>query len=384
MANELPSAIAVTVLTGFLGSGKTTLLNNLLEDPDLGQTAVLINEFGAVSIDHLLVEQVDEATVLLENGCICCSVRSDLVDAMRALIAKRADGRVPAFERLVIETTGLADPAPIVHTLMSDPLIAGQYRLDGLVATVDGVLGSQTLDAHAEAVKQAAIADRIVVTKCDLVQDLDSLETKLKDLNPAAVLIRSIHGDVPTRTIIDAGLFDRNFEPHVDRWLGDAKIKHHHDHGHGTGHQHGDGHGHTHDANAGHMHGSEHQPHGQTQDQGQGEQHSHDHGSNIRTFVLEAEGPIDFLSFQDWLETLLATQGANVLRIKGLLDVQDVDRPVAIHGVQHMFHPPAALPSWKGVERRSRIVFITRGLSEQAVRDTFTAHMPDQLIPTSK
>jgi len=332
---DTPTAIAVTVLTGFLGSGKTTLLNHLLNDPDLGHAAVLINEFGDVSIDHLLVEKIDETTVLLESGCVCCSVRSDLVEAMRGLIAKRADGRIPAFERLVIETTGLADPAPIVHTLMSDPIIAGQFRLDGLVSTVDGVLGFATLDAHDEAVKQAAIADRIVITKCDIADDLSVLEARLKDLNPAATLIKAEHGHVAARDLIEAGLFDRDFVAHSARWLGDAAIQ---DHG-----------------------------------------HEHRHDKNIRTFVLQAEGPIDFTAFQDWLETLLATQGANVLRIKGILEVKDVDRPVAVHGVQHVFHPPAALPSWDGIDKRSRLVFITRGLSEQAVRDTFDTHMPGQL-----
>lgn len=335
MAERPPPAVAVTVLTGFLGSGKTTLLNHLLNDPNLGKVAILINEFGDVSIDHLLVEKIDETTVLLESGCVCCSVRQDLVEAMRDLIAKRADGRVPHFDRLVIETTGLADPAPIVHTLMSDPLISGQFRLDGLITTVDGVLGATTLDTHEEAVKQAAIADRILITKCDLANDLKGLECRLRTLNPTAAVLHCEHGNISARDIIDAGLFDANFVPHAERWLGDREIKH---------------------------------PHG------------HTHGTSIRTFVLEAHGPLDFMAFQEWLETLLATQGSNLLRLKGLLDVKDVDRPVAVHGVQHVFHPPATLPSWDGLERTSRLVFITRNLSEQAVRDTFEAYMPGQLV----
>lgn len=332
-----PSAIAVTVLTGFLGSGKTTLLNRLLDDPDLGQAAVLINEFGDVSIDHLLVEKIDETTVLLESGCVCCSVRGDLVEAMRELISKRADGRVPPFDRLVIETTGLADPAPIVHTLMSDPIIAGQYRLDGLVTCVDGLLGATTLDDHAEAVKQAAIADRIVLTKTDLADaaDIAKLKTRLEAINPTAPIFT---GAVMAKDLINAGLFDERFVPHVEHWLGHDAIKHAH--------------------------------------------HDHAHDSNIRTFVLEADGPLDFMVFQDWLETLLATQGANLLRMKGVLEVKDVDRPIAVHGVQHVFHPPAALENWDGVERVSRMVFITRGLGEGAVRATFQEYFPGQLRDT--
>lgn len=333
---EHPKATAVTVLTGFLGSGKTTLLNHLLNDPDLGSTAVLINEFGDVSIDHLLVEKIDETTVLLESGCICCSVRGDLVEAMRELIAKRADGRVPPFERLMIETTGLADPAPIVHTLMSDPIIAGQYRLDGLVTCVDALLGDATLKAHDEAVKQVAIADRLVLTKTDLADStaIQSLRDRLKSLNPVAKILSATRGEIAASELINAGLFDERFVPHVEHWLGHEDVK-----------------------------GA----------------HAHHHGEAIRTFVIEADGPLDFMVYQEWLETLLATQGANVLRMKGVLDVKDVDRPIAVHGVQHVFHPPAALPSWDGIERISRMVFITRNLGERAVRDTFNAYFPGQL-----
>lgn len=213
-----------------MGSGKTTLLNHLLDDPDLGSAAVLINEFGDVSIDHLLVEKIDETTVLLDSGCICCSVRGDLVEAMRGLISKRADGRVPKFERLVVETTGLADPAPIIHTLMSDPIIAGQYRLDGLITCIDAVLGKNTLVDHPEACKQAAIADRLVITKTDLA-DTTELEARLVELNPAAIIIHAKHGQVAAKDLINAGLYDETFTPHLHRWLGADKVAHaHHAH----------------------------------------------------------------------------------------------------------------------------------------------------------
>ncbi|MCK5444021.1 MAG: GTP-binding protein, partial [Rhodospirillaceae bacterium] len=207
MANEidqtddLPAAIPVSLLTGFLGSGKTTLLNRLLQHPDMTETAVLINEFGDVSIDHLLVEKLDEDVVLLQGGCVCCSVRGDLSKAMRDLLVRRADKTIPPFRRLIIETTGLADPAPVVHTLITDPIASGRYRLDGIITTVDALLGDATLDEFEESVKQIAIAERIVITKTDLVDGakVSSLEARIGAINPGAHLIRAT-GDTPTPT----------------------------------------------------------------------------------------------------------------------------------------------------------------------------------------
>ncbi|MBF0251029.1 MAG: GTP-binding protein [Alphaproteobacteria bacterium] len=330
----MADAVAVTVLTGFLGSGKTTLLAHLLRDPELADAAVLINEFGEAAIDHLLVESVDETTVVLASGCVCCSVLGDLANALRGLAEKRENGRVPPFRRLVIETTGLADPAPILHTLMNDPLVAGQYRLDGIAATVDGALGLRTLAAHPEAEKQAALAERIVITKVDIADPADTaaLEDRLARLNPAARIFRATHGNIDARDILDAGLFDADLTPHPERWLGADAVR-----------------------------------------------RAPVHDARISTFVLEARGPLDFVAFQSWLEDLLDAHGANVLRVKGVIDVLGVDRPVAVHGVQHIFHPPAVLQSWSEMEKKSRIVFITRGIHELAVRSAFDAHMPGHL-----
>ena len=344
MANEidqtddLPAAIPVSLLTGFLGSGKTTLLNRLLQHPDMTETAVLINEFGDVSIDHLLVEKLDEDVVLLQGGCVCCSVRGDLSKAMRDLLVRRADKTIPPFRRLIIETTGLADPAPVVHTLITDPIASGRYRLDGIITTVDALLGDATLDEFEESVKQIAIAERIVMTKTDLVDGakVSSLEARIGAINPGAHLIRAT-GDTPTPTdLFEAGLFDGDLKPQIERWLDidatDSEPVYDHQHDHA---------------------------------------HSHAHDKAIRTFAIERATPIKWEAFTEWLDMLLTTQGDRILRIKGVLDVEGQDLPIAVHGVQHVFHPPAQLSAWPDGPHRSKLVFITRDLSAQPVLDTF-------------
>lgn len=331
-----PAAIPVSVVTGFLGSGKTTLINALLADPGMGETAVLINEFGDVGIDHLLMRKIDEDIVLLNSGCLCCSIRGDLITALRDLFLRRVRGEVPEFQRALIETTGLADPAPIIHTLMSDPLIGARYRLDGVIATVDAVHGSGQLDDHPEAVKQAAMADRVLITKADLVNDgnLSALRARLHRLNPGASAYAVEQGRIAPDRLFNTGLYDPATKTSdVDRWLNEEAYRadssaHGHDHDH-------------HDVNR--------------------------HDDRIRAFCLTFDEPVDWQRFTQWMEILQATRGESLLRIKGVLNVEGQARPVAIHGVQHLFHPPAALDAWPSEDRRSRIVFITRDLSQSVV-----------------
>lgn len=330
LRSEAAAALPVSIITGFLGSGKTTLLNRLLTSAGMAETAVLINEFGEVGLDHLLVRKIDEAVVLLNSGCLCCNVRGDLVTAMRDLFLKRVRGEVPEFTRLVIETTGLADPAPILHTLMTDPLIGARYRLDGVITTVDAVNASAQLDRQPESVKQVAVADRIVLTKGDLAgaDALTALIARLRSLNPSAPIhsaTQVIPGD-----LLDAGLFNAASKlPDVARWLNEAAYHDRPDHHH------------AHDAQR--------------------------HDVRIASFVIVFEQPISWGALATGLELLIATQGENLLRIKGIVNAVESEGPLVVHGVQHLFHPPVALPRWPDDDRRTRLVFITRGIGKQAV-----------------
>jgi len=359
--------IPVTVLTGFLGSGKTTLLNKLLRRPELADTAVIINEFGEIGLDHLLVEKSDdEGMVTLNSGCLCCTVRGDLVRTMSELFLKRSKGEVSAFRRMVVETTGLADPAPILHTLMTDPLLATRYRLDGVVTTVDGVNGASTLDNHEEAVKQAAVADRLLLTKVDIADAprLDDLKHRLQHLNPGASAIPISGGEIDPNAILNAGLYNPETKTaDVKRWLHDEAYEGGRDHDHGH-HHHGHDHGHGH----GHDHGHEH---------GRGEQDPHNvnrHDDRIKAFCMTFDEPMSWATVAAAFDALVTYRGPDLLRMKGILNVKDTDKPVVIHGVQHVFHPPATLDAWpEGDDRKSRVVFITRDIAESTIRKVFAS-----------
>lgn len=367
--------LPVSVLTGFLGSGKTTLLQRLLRHPDMSRVAVVINEFGEVGLDHLLVAKASENMVVMDGGCVCCSIRGDLVDTLKDLFLKRVRGDIPEFDRVVIETTGLADPAPVIHTLMTDPLLAARFRLDGVIATVDAAHGMSQLDQQPESVKQAAVADRIVLTKADVATSVATLALckRLAEINPAAPIIPAAFGDVAPKALFDAGLFNpESKSPDVQRWLKEEAYRtvgdaHGHDHGE-VGHGHGDHahcdheHGHCADDHHDHEH---HHHHGH---------HHHDvnrHDDHIRAFCLVEEAPVPWNRFVDFMEALINERGEQILRLKGLLNVVEADGPVVVHGVQHMFHPPVRLEEWPSEDRRSKLVFITRDVGDDVIKPMF-------------
>jgi G3E family GTPase len=351
--SEAPSTerIPVSVITGFLGSGKTTLLKHLLPQPAMADTAVVINEFGEVGLDHLLVETSSDDTIVLSSGCLCCTIRGDLVETLRSLFLRRRKGSIPQFKRVVIETTGLADPAPVLHTLMQDPLVSECYRLDGVITTVDAVNGMDQLDKQMESVKQAAVADRLLLTKSDLAATakIDALQDRLRKLNPAAPIRTIRNGQIDAAELLNAGLYNPETKTlDVRRWLkAEAYSDHHHDHDHGPGHHHD------------HLHR---------------DQDAHDvnrHDSRIAAFALEWDKPLDWSVFVEWIEMLITGHGENLLRLKGILNVAGEESPIAIHGVQHLFHPPIALPAWPDADRRSRIVFITRDIARETIETSF-------------
>jgi len=309
------SPLPVSVVTGFLGSGKTTLLSRLLRDPALARTAVIVNEFGEVGLDHLLVEASDEEVVLLEGGCLCCKVRGDLVRTAGHLLARRSRGAA-AFDRIVVETTGLADPAPILQALMTDREIAEALRLESVIATVDCAAGDGTLDAHPESVKQAALADRIVLTKADLADPAASgLAERVRRINPSAPQLIALHGVVDASRLFGGAPYDRRLYDHE----------------------------------------------------------SH-HESDVTSFCLRRSAPLHAVTLSLFLQTLAEHCGARLLRLKGLVDiVESPGRPAVIHGVQHVFHPPAWLDAWPDDDRTTRIVVISQGLDAEWLQDLLEA-----------
>jgi G3E family GTPase len=337
--------IPLNVLTGFLGAGKTTLLNRLLKDPALAQTAVVINEFGEIGLDHLLVEHAADGLVMLTTGCLCCTMRGDLVDALERLLRALDNGRA-VFRRVVVETTGLADPAPVLHTAMLHPYLVMRYRLDGVVTLIDAVNGLSTLDQHPEAVKQAAVADRLVLSKSDLVDTpqrrdaADRLRARLRALNPAAPILDAQGDEVSAARLFNCGLYDPDRKiPDVTRWLAaeayaEPHLEHHHHH----------------DRNR--------------------------HDDHIRAFSIVTEAAVPAATFDMFLDLLRSLHGPQLLRLKGVVKLTETpDQPVVIHGVQHVFHPPASLPAWPDADTRTRLVFITRDVEPHTIRELFAAFL---------
>jgi len=308
----LDAKTPVALVTGFLGSGKTTLISQLLGHPAMGETAVIVNELGEVAIDHHLLRRVDERTVLMKSGCLCCTLRGDLADELRDLLSRRERGEIPKFKRVVVETTGLADPTPIVYTLLSEPVVRHHYELEAIVATVDAVNGLR----FPESVKQAVVADTLVVTKTDLA-GARPLEERLARLNPAAEILDARSGDVEPGRLF--GHMQRD-----PRDLDFAEGPHEHDHG------------------------------------------------GVRAFSLFLDEELDWTAFGIWLTMLLQSRGEDVLRVKGLLNVGGPG-PLVLNGVQHVIHPPVHLDEWPDDDHRSRIVFIGRGVTGEVLASSLAA-----------
>ena len=335
--------IALTVLTGFLGAGKTTLLQKLVREPDLADTVVLINEVGEVALDHLFVDVLDENLLLLSSGCLCCAVRGDLVDSLENLLRWRDGGTAPPFRRVMIETTGLADPAPVLHLVMTHPYLVQRYRLDGIITVVDAVNGAATLDAHEEAVKQVAMADRLVLTKTDLPgAESGVLRARLKRLNPTAHLLDAAKGEAVAAALMNAGLYDPSGKiPDVSRWLAEEAVA---------------------AADAGRDTSVPLAP--------------HKHDERIKVFTVATEAALPMATLELFLELLRATHGEKLLRLKGIVQLaEEPDQPVVLHAVQHVLHPPVRLQQWPDDDRRSRLVCVTRDLDPSVVQRLLDAFL---------
>ena len=328
--DALAGLIPVSIITGFLGSGKTTLINHLLKRPEMNRVAVIVNELGEIGVDNELVQVSSEQMMLLNNGCLCCVLRGDLQETLRELFIKRRNGEVIDFDRVVIETTGLADPAPVMQTLITDTLLLEQYRLDCVVTLVDAVNAPGQLNQFSEPVKQVALADRLVVTKSDLVAEkqLTALTGRLNEINPKAPVRVAINGEIDLPFLVDVGLrSSRARLEEVERWLGADED----------------------------------------------DEHGHRHDENVQNFVLRFEKPMPWATFTQCLEVLTALRGPDLLRVKGLVNVEGKAGPMVVQGVQHLFHPPLELAAWPGADRSTRLVFITHGIPRQTVADLFSA-----------
>ena len=355
-SSQIAGKLPVTVITGFLGSGKSTLLKRMLTRPEMDRVAVIVNEFGEIGIDNELIAEVSENMTLLSNGCLCCTVRTDLEETLRELFIKRRAGEIIDFTRVVIELSGMADPTPVIHTLLTDGMVFSRYRLDGVVTLIDAVNGPGQLKDFPEAAKQIAVADRIVITKTDLVrgEQAEALREELTDANPYASQHIAVQGEIDPALLLDV-IPARPREEQIESWLfgkiGDQ----------GSGDQDSGG-------------------------QGSGEQESKEEGAgylgtrvrathtmNVSSFVLTFEQPFSWEAFAAVTQLLTSLRGPDLLRVKGLVNIAGESGPVVVQGAQHLFHPPVTLSAWPGEDRRSRLVFITRNIPRQAVEGLFTA-----------
>ena len=347
--DPLAGAIPVTLITGFLGSGKTTLITQLLRHPGMNRVAVVINEVGEIGIDHDLVTMSSENISLLANGCICCSVRTDLQETLRELFAARHTGQMLEFDRVIIETTGLADPAPVVQTLSSDTLLAAHFRLDGVVTLVDAFNGSHQLLSQPEAVKQIALADRIILTKTDLVSrdQVQELKASIWAMRPDVDILTCLHGALAPETLMGLGLQSRRSSDATLSFLGEP------------------------------LQNNEAKP--QRGEAYLGERHSTKgkgrllHDASIQTSTLRFHKPFLWTAFSTALEVLTQLRGPDLLRVKGIVNVEG--RPVVVQGVQHLFHPPVELDRWPSADQDTRLVFITQNMKPQTLEALLNAVM---------
>lgn len=332
--------VPINVITGFLGSGKTTLLARLLKAPSLTDTAVLINEFGEVGLDHHLIEHAEESTLLLDNGCLCCAVRGDLKGALRDLFSRRERGEVPPFKRVVIETSGLADPTPIAYTLLAEPVLQHHFRLGNIVTVVDAVNGLSQFRHHPESVKQVATADRIVLTKTDMAAAGAPAETRsaIGRINGAAPVLDLDRDALDADRLLTHDLYDAEGKRReIDGWLA----------GFGQASQSGGANDHDHTA--------------------------HEHSAGVTSFCLWFDGALDWTAFGIWMSMLLNRHGDRVLRIKGMLNVAGVADPVLVNGVQHVVHPPTHMDGWPDSDHRSRLVFIVQHMDRAKIEASLAA-----------
>ncbi|MCY0092515.1 CobW family GTP-binding protein [Hoeflea ulvae] len=339
---KAPHGIPVSILTGFLGAGKTTLLNRLIGDPWFSDAALIINEFGDVGIDHLLVESSGDGVIELSDGCLCCTVRGELVDTLADLMDRMQTGRIRPFSRVVIETTGLADPVPVMQSVIGHPALGQSYRLEGLVTVVDAVNGLATLDAHAEARRQVAVADTLVVSKAELAGSGDALVERLEALNPLARIVYAADAGVTAEKLFDTGAYDPVAHSlDVARWMS-SRSDHDHHHGH-----------HHHDVNR--------------------------HDAHIRSDSLVFEKPIAPKALAMFLDLLRSAHGPNLLRMKGIVKLSDdPSRPLVLHAVQSLMSEPVRLPAWpEGAAQETRLVIIARDMPKGFIAELFGAFVDE-------